>query len=42
MEAVTPLGKPVTVKFTAPMKPAWGDTVMVSETDAPWASVGVG
>ena len=37
--AVTPLGRPDTVKFTLPLNPFSGLIVMVVELAAPWAMV---
>ncbi len=39
--AVTPLGRPEAVKFTLPLKPFKGWTVMVVEPDAPWMKAGL-
>ena len=38
-DAVTPLGKAVAEKFTLPVKPLFGVTVMVLVPDIPWVMV---
>src|SRR5690242_2176212 len=38
-DALTPLGRPVAVKFTVPAKPPEGVTVIVAEPLLPWATV---
>ena len=39
--AVIPVGRPEVVKFTLPLKPFKGWTVMVVEPDAPWMKAGL-
>jgi len=38
-KAVTPVGRPDALRVTLPVNPFCGTTVMVSVTDAPWATV---